>query len=62
VRQERAFKRLLGVSLEPRARRVGDITILPLARFLEQLWGGGSRDGRRLSGRHRLADPTWRWR
>jgi len=38
--EERVFKRLLCVSLEPRARRVGEITLLPLARFLEQLWGG----------------------
>ena len=37
---ERVFKRLLCVSLEPRTRRVGEITILPLARFLDQLWGG----------------------
>jgi uncharacterized protein len=38
--EEGVFKRLLCVSLEPRTRRVGDITILPLARFLERLWGG----------------------
>jgi len=38
--EEHVFKRLVCVSLEPRVRRVGDITILPLARFLEQLWGG----------------------
>ena len=38
--EEQAFKRLLCVSLEPRTRRVGDITLLPLPRFLDQLWGG----------------------
>jgi predicted AAA+ superfamily ATPase len=38
--EEQVFKRLLCVSLEPRTRRVGDVTIVPLPRFLEQLWGG----------------------
>lgn len=38
--EERVFKRLLCVSLEPRTRRVGNVTLLPLPRFLEQLWGG----------------------
>jgi predicted AAA+ superfamily ATPase len=38
--EEQVFKRLLCVSLEPRTRKVGDILVLPLARFLEQLWGG----------------------
>jgi hypothetical protein len=27
----------------PTYRRVGDITILPLAKFLERLWGGAFR-------------------
>lgn len=38
--EEQVFKRLLCVSLEPRTRKVGDIVVVPLARFLEQLWGG----------------------
>jgi predicted AAA+ superfamily ATPase len=38
--EERVFERLLCVSLEPRTRRVGNVTLLPLPRFLEQLWGG----------------------
>jgi len=38
--EERRVKRLLCVCLEPRARRVGDIAVLPYRRFLEELWGG----------------------
>ena len=38
--EERVFKRLLCVSLEPRTRKVGDIVLMPMTRFLEQLWGG----------------------
>lgn len=38
--EERVFKRLLCVSLEARTRKVGDITIVPLAKFLQQLWAG----------------------
>ncbi len=38
--EERVFKRLLCVSLEPRTRKVGDILVLPLGRFLDDLWGG----------------------
>jgi predicted AAA+ superfamily ATPase len=37
---EQVFKRLICVSLETRTRKVGNITILPLARFFEQLWDG----------------------
>lgn len=38
--EERVFKRLLCVSLEPRARRLGAITILPYQEFLAGLWDG----------------------
>ena len=38
--EERAFKRLLCVSLEPRRRQVENITILPYAQFLDRLWDG----------------------
>ena len=38
--EERVVKRLLCVSLDPRTRRVGEVQVLPLARFLERLWGG----------------------
>ena len=39
--EENKLKRYLCVSLEPRARKLGEITILPLQEFLERLWGGG---------------------
>jgi len=38
--EERLVKRLLCVSLETRPRRVGEIEILPFARFLDRLWTG----------------------
>lgn len=38
--EERAFKSLVCVSLEPRPRRVGAITVLPFAEFLQALWSG----------------------
>lgn len=38
--EEGKLKRLLCVSLEPRIRRVGDITILPYREFLKSLWAG----------------------
>jgi hypothetical protein len=38
--EERLVKRLVCVSLEPTPRRVGDVQVLPLATFLERLWGG----------------------
>lgn len=38
--EEQVFKRLICVCLEPRARRIGDIAVLPVRRFLEQLWSG----------------------
>jgi uncharacterized protein len=37
---EQTFKRLVCVCQEPRTRRIGDVTILPVKRFVEQLWGG----------------------
>src|SRR3990172_6791941 len=38
--EEAALKRYLCVSLEPRRRRLGEITILPVTDFLEALWDG----------------------
>jgi predicted AAA+ superfamily ATPase len=38
--EEKAFKHLLCVSLEPRRRQVGDISILPYGQFLDRLWAG----------------------
>jgi predicted AAA+ superfamily ATPase len=38
--EERRFKRHVCVSLEPRPRRVGPVTILPWREFLDALWGG----------------------
>jgi predicted AAA+ superfamily ATPase len=38
--EEKKLKRYLCVSLEPRRRQVGDITILPFGQFLDALWGG----------------------
>lgn len=38
--EEKKLKRYLCVSLEPRARRVNGITILPFAAFLQALWDG----------------------
>ncbi len=38
--EEQRLKRYLCVSLEPRMRRVGDVTILPCHTFLENLWSG----------------------
>lgn len=38
--EERPKRRRLCVSLEPRRRRVGDVTILPYREFLEALWEG----------------------
>ncbi len=40
IGEERAFRNLLCVSLEPRRRQVGDITILPYGQFLDRLWAG----------------------
>lgn len=38
--EEKRLKRYLCVSLEPRRRRVGDVTILPYRAFLKALWSG----------------------
>ena len=38
--EEKKFKRYICVSLEPRARQVGDISVLPWKSFLGALWGG----------------------
>jgi uncharacterized protein len=42
--EERKFRSLVCVSLEPRARRVGAISILPCTEFLEALWDQRFRD------------------
>jgi predicted AAA+ superfamily ATPase len=39
--EEGRLRRYVCVSLEPRARRTGDVTILPYREFLETLWAGG---------------------
>jgi len=39
--EENSLKRLLCVALEPRPRRMAGVTVLPLADFLQTLWGGG---------------------
>jgi len=38
--EEKKFKRHICVSLEPRARREGNITIIPFEGFLRSLWNG----------------------
>ena len=38
--EEKKLKRYLCVSLEPRRRRIEDITVLPYKDFLESLWNG----------------------
>ena len=38
--EEKQLKRYLCVSLEPRARKVEGVSVLPLSEFLEALWGG----------------------
>jgi uncharacterized protein len=38
--EERRLKRYLCVSLEPRTRTVGDVTVLPYHAFLKALWAG----------------------
>lgn len=40
IREERALKRYLCISLERSARRVGGIEILPVTTFLRSLWDG----------------------
>ena len=38
--EERKLKRYLCVSLEARRRQVGEVTILPVREFLDNLWDG----------------------
>jgi predicted AAA+ superfamily ATPase len=38
--EEKKLRRYLCVSLEPRARRIEGITILPFVQFLDELWSG----------------------
>lgn len=38
--EEKQLKRYLCVSLEPRARKIEGVSILPVSEFLEALWGG----------------------
>jgi uncharacterized protein len=40
IAQEKKLKRYLCVSLEPRARRLGNVTVLPFKEFLMALWSG----------------------
>ena len=40
IAEERTFRRLLCVCLEPQTRRVGEITLLPFRTFLSGLWSG----------------------
>jgi predicted AAA+ superfamily ATPase len=40
IAQEKKLKRYLCVSLEPRARRLGNVTVLPFKEFLMALWNG----------------------
>jgi predicted AAA+ superfamily ATPase len=39
--EEKRLKRYVCVSMEPRRRRIGDVTVLPYTEFLEELWSGG---------------------
>lgn len=38
--EERKLKRYVCASLEPRARRLGEVTVLPYREFLAALWDG----------------------
>jgi hypothetical protein len=38
--EENKLKRYLCVSLEPRRRKTGNITVIPFMEFLGELWGG----------------------
>ena len=38
--EENAFRRYVCVCLEPRVRRLGPVTVLPVGEFLSALWGG----------------------
>ncbi len=41
--EEKRWRQLLCVSLEPRRRRLGEVTVLPWREFLDLLWAGGLR-------------------
>jgi predicted AAA+ superfamily ATPase len=41
--EEKRWQRLLCVSLEPRRRRLGEVTVLPWREFLDALWSGDLR-------------------
>jgi predicted AAA+ superfamily ATPase len=41
--EEKRWRRLLCVSLEPRRRRLGEVTVLPWREFLDALWSGDLR-------------------
>lgn len=41
--EEKKFKRYICVSLESRRRKTGDVTVLPFAEFLAELWDGAYR-------------------
>ncbi len=40
IAEERSIKRALCVSLEPRARRIDGVSVLPYSEFLDALWAG----------------------
>jgi predicted AAA+ superfamily ATPase len=40
ISEEKKLKRYLAVSLEPRKRKIGEISILPYKQFLKELWAG----------------------
>lgn len=44
--EEKVIRRLLCVTMEPRRRQVGRVTLLPWADFLDALWSGELRGGR----------------
>lgn len=40
IAEEKKLKRYLAICLEPRERKIGEISILPYKLFLENLWSG----------------------
>lgn len=40
IAEEKKLKRYLCVSLEPRTRKIGNVTVLPYNKFLDSLWNG----------------------
>jgi hypothetical protein len=44
--EEKVIRRLVCVTMEPRRRQVGRVTLLPWADFLDALWSGEFRGGR----------------